>query len=116
MPYQSDAQRAYMHIHHQDIAARWDREYGGEVKRYHNSRNFDGDTHDTFEVDSEMPWVSPDPVDSDGNAMMPNAGGDYDMISTPMGSWVDADGGVHTRFKPGPSTNGGDISIDGGGV
>lgn len=26
-PYQSDAQRAYMHIHHPDIAARWDAEY-----------------------------------------------------------------------------------------
>lgn len=32
MPYKSSAQRAYMHIHHPDIAKRWDKEYGGGGK------------------------------------------------------------------------------------
>lgn len=32
MPYRSAKQRAYMHIHLPQIAARWDREYGGKVK------------------------------------------------------------------------------------
>jgi len=27
MPYQSDAQRRFMHAKHPEIAARWDREY-----------------------------------------------------------------------------------------
>ena len=27
MPYKSSAQRAFMHIHHPDIAARWDKKY-----------------------------------------------------------------------------------------
>jgi hypothetical protein len=31
MPYRSKKQRAYMHIHHPKIAARWDREYGGKI-------------------------------------------------------------------------------------
>jgi hypothetical protein len=30
MPYKSTAQRAYMHIHHPQIAKRWDKEYGGK--------------------------------------------------------------------------------------
>lgn len=32
MPYKSSAQRAYMHIHHPDIAARWDKEYPNQGK------------------------------------------------------------------------------------
>lgn len=32
MPYRSAKQRAFMHINHPDIAKRWDKEYGGEVK------------------------------------------------------------------------------------
>lgn len=31
MPYKSDKQRAFMHAKHPDIAARWDKEYGGKV-------------------------------------------------------------------------------------
>lgn len=31
MPYRSAKQRAYMHIHHPDIAARWDAEFGGKI-------------------------------------------------------------------------------------
>lgn len=46
MPYQSDRQRAYMHIHLPKIAARWDKKYGKKVNRKavkraldkHNSR------------------------------------------------------------------------------
>lgn len=33
MPYKSDKQRRYMHAEHPDIAARWDAEYGGKVKK-----------------------------------------------------------------------------------
>ena len=33
MPYQSKAQRAYMHAKHPRIAARWDRKYGATPKR-----------------------------------------------------------------------------------
>ena len=33
MPYKSKKQRAYMHIHHPDIAARWDKKYGGKIKK-----------------------------------------------------------------------------------
>lgn len=28
MPYKSDAQAAFMHIHHPDIAKKWDKNYG----------------------------------------------------------------------------------------
>ena len=31
MPYKSAKQRAYLHIHEPELAARWDKEYGGEV-------------------------------------------------------------------------------------
>ena len=31
MPYKSKKQRAYLHIHHPGIAARWDKKYGGKV-------------------------------------------------------------------------------------
>jgi hypothetical protein len=31
MPYRSPKQRRFMHAKHPDIAARWDREYGGKV-------------------------------------------------------------------------------------
>ena len=31
MPYKSAKQRAYMHIHHPEIARRWDKEYGGKI-------------------------------------------------------------------------------------
>ena len=33
MPYKSDKQRRYMHAKHPEIAARWDKEYGGKVKK-----------------------------------------------------------------------------------
>jgi hypothetical protein len=33
MPYQSEAQRRFMHARHPDIAARWDKEYGGKVQK-----------------------------------------------------------------------------------
>ena len=29
MPYVSDKQRGYMHVHHPEIAKRWDAKYGG---------------------------------------------------------------------------------------
>jgi hypothetical protein len=32
MPYASEAQRGYMHVHHPDIAARWDAKYGGKIR------------------------------------------------------------------------------------
>lgn len=32
MPYRSARQRAYMHIHHPEIAKRWDREYGDSMR------------------------------------------------------------------------------------
>ncbi len=32
MPYKNARQRAYMHIHHPKIAAKWDRKYGGKVR------------------------------------------------------------------------------------
>lgn len=31
MPYRSERQRAYMHIHHPEIAREWDKKYGGKV-------------------------------------------------------------------------------------
>lgn len=31
MPYKSKVQAAYMHIHHPDIAGRWDKKYGGKM-------------------------------------------------------------------------------------
>ena len=31
MPYRSAKQRAFMHIHHPEIASRWDEKYGGKV-------------------------------------------------------------------------------------
>ena len=31
MPYRSAAQRGYMHVHHPEIAKRWDKEYGGKI-------------------------------------------------------------------------------------
>jgi len=46
MPYSSAKQRAYMHVRHPDIAARWDREYGGKVvpkKRRRTRRRKRGD-------------------------------------------------------------------------
>jgi hypothetical protein len=33
VPYKSAKQRAFMHAQHPDIAARWDKKYGGKVKR-----------------------------------------------------------------------------------
>jgi hypothetical protein len=33
MPYKSEKQRRYMHARHPEIAARWDREYGGKVHK-----------------------------------------------------------------------------------
>jgi len=31
MPYKSAKQRAYMHIHHPEIAKKWDKKYGGKI-------------------------------------------------------------------------------------
>lgn len=33
MPYRSAKQRAYMHAQHPEIAARWDKEYGGKIAK-----------------------------------------------------------------------------------
>lgn len=33
MPYRSDRQRRYMHAKHPEIAAKWDRKYGGKVAK-----------------------------------------------------------------------------------
>ena len=32
MPYKSAKQRAYLHIHHPEIAKKWDKKYGGKIK------------------------------------------------------------------------------------
>jgi hypothetical protein len=32
MPYKSDKQRRYMHAQHPEIAARWDKKYGGKIE------------------------------------------------------------------------------------
>ncbi len=42
MPYRSKKQRAWMHINEPEIAARWDKDYGGKVvpkKRKPRRRN-----------------------------------------------------------------------------
>lgn len=31
MPYRSEKQRGFMHARHPEIAARWDKEYGGKI-------------------------------------------------------------------------------------
>lgn len=31
MPWRSKKQRGFMHIHHPEIAAEWDRKYGGKI-------------------------------------------------------------------------------------
>lgn len=31
MPYRSDKQRVWMHIHHPEIAKRWDEKYGSKI-------------------------------------------------------------------------------------
>jgi len=33
VPYRSAKQRRYMHARHPEIAARWDRKYGGKIVR-----------------------------------------------------------------------------------
>lgn len=33
MPYRSAKQRAYLHVHEPQLAARWDRAYGGKVAK-----------------------------------------------------------------------------------
>lgn len=33
MPYRSKKQRAYLHIHHPKLAKKWDKKYGGKIKR-----------------------------------------------------------------------------------
>jgi hypothetical protein len=32
MPYRSKRQRAFMHARHPEIAARWDKKYGGKIQ------------------------------------------------------------------------------------
>lgn len=49
MPYRSAKQRAYMHIHHPEIAHRWDKEYGGKIVP---SKKKDG-THSHFSKKSK---------------------------------------------------------------
>ena len=41
MPYKSAKQRAYMHIHHPEIAKRWDEKYGGKIvgKKKHTKKS-----------------------------------------------------------------------------
>ena len=48
MPYKSAKQRAFIHIRHPNIAARWDKEYGGKIahdrarsKKRKGKRGFD---------------------------------------------------------------------------
>ncbi len=38
MPYRSAKQRAYMHIHHPKIAAKWDKKYGGKIVKKASSK------------------------------------------------------------------------------
>jgi len=38
MPYRSAKQRAFMHIHHPKLAAKWDRKYGGKIVPKRKSR------------------------------------------------------------------------------
>jgi hypothetical protein len=33
MPYKSAKQRAYLHIHHPKLAAKWDKKYGGKIEK-----------------------------------------------------------------------------------
>lgn len=33
MPYKSAKQRRYMHAKHPEIAARWDKKYGGKIRK-----------------------------------------------------------------------------------
>lgn len=107
MPYESDRQRAWMHIHEPEIAERWDREMKDDY--YHNSRNFESDTFDRLDQESAMPFVTPDAVDADGNAMITMADDDAEYMATSMDCRVDADGSVTTRAKAGPSNQGGEV-------
>lgn len=38
MPYKSVKQRAYMHKHLKTVAKRWDKKYGGKIKRVRRRR------------------------------------------------------------------------------
>ena len=38
MPYRSAKQRRYMHARHPKIAKRWDRKYGGKVRKRKRKR------------------------------------------------------------------------------
>lgn len=109
MPYASDAQRAYMHIHHPEIAERWDEEmkdnsYG------HNSRNFDADTYDRLDRESLSPFVSPEPYGAASITLAHDAA----FVATTHDCTVQADGRVTTRRKAGPGSQGGDFSVTGG--
>jgi len=44
VPYQSDAQRRFMHAKHPDIAKRWDKKYGktGDLPERKHKRAIDG--------------------------------------------------------------------------
>lgn len=39
MPYRSRKQRAWMHIHRPRLAEKWDRTYGGKIRRSDRTRN-----------------------------------------------------------------------------
>jgi hypothetical protein len=38
MPYRSKKQRSWMHIHTPAIAKRWDKKYGGKIRRGKNGK------------------------------------------------------------------------------
>lgn len=42
MPYKSEKQRKYMHAKHPEIAAKWDRKYGGKVVKKTGSKKKKG--------------------------------------------------------------------------
>lgn len=48
MPYESTAQQAYMHIHHPEIAKRWDKETS--AKQYEHLPEHKGDGSDHLEA------------------------------------------------------------------
>ena len=56
MPYKSAKQRAYMHIHHPEIAKRWDKKYGGKIDKGFYTHM----THASLQANEESVHVSGD--------------------------------------------------------
>ncbi len=56
MPYKSAKQRAFMHIHHPGIAAKWDKKYGGKIDKGFYSHM----THASLQSNEESVEVSGD--------------------------------------------------------